>query len=386
MLDVALIGTGEPDAPGRDGFAMAYRHARAYARLDECRLTACADIVPENARRFADEFGVPDEHVFEDYEAMLAAVEPDVVSVCVPPGVHADIVVGCAESGHVRAVHCEKPMADTWGDCRRMAEVCEREGVQLTINHQLRFGRPFRRAKELLDAGAVGDLRRVEWSREHLFDAGTHAFDLSNYYVDAPVEWVLGNVDYREENRWFGAHNENQAVVQWRYENGVYGLAATGVGREFVGCYLRLVGSEGVLELHDDADLPTLRMRTDGGDWRAVDVGGAGVYRPQTGRLGVARKALAARLPERLPGRESLRRLLVEPRYLDLAVEDVVDSLREDREPELHAGGALAAEELIFAAWESSRRRGRIDLPLDIEDNPLAAMVEAGDLLVTPEP
>jgi hypothetical protein len=40
----------------------------------------------------------------------------------------------------------------------------------------------------------------------------------------------------------------------------------------------------------------------------------------------------------------------------------------------------LQATELIFASWESARRRGRVDLPLEIEDNPLEDMVEAGQL------
>ena len=39
---------------------------------------------------------------------------------------------------------------------------------------------------------------------------------------------------------------------------------------------------------------------------------------------------------------------------------------------------------MIFGAWESARRRGRVEFPLDIEDNPLEAMVESGEL--TPEP
>jgi hypothetical protein len=46
----------------------------------------------------------------------------------------------------------------------------------------------------------------------------------------------------------------------------------------------------------------------------------------------------------------------------------------------LGAKNALMSTELIFAAWESSRRRGRVDLPLDTEDNPLVQMIESGAL------
>jgi len=38
---------------------------------------------------------------------------------------------------------------------------------------------------------------------------------------------------------------------------------------------------------------------------------------------------------------------------------------------------------MIFATYESSRRRARIDLPLEIEDSPLHAMIDAGDLVIS---
>jgi predicted dehydrogenase len=56
---------------------------------------------------------------------------------------------------------------------------------------------------------------------------------------------------------------------------------------------------------------------------------------------------------------------------------DLLDALRTGREPELSAAKALQATELIFATYESSRKRGRVDLPLDIEDSPYLAMLGA---------
>jgi predicted dehydrogenase len=72
------------------------------------------------------------------------------------------------------------------------------------------------------------------------------------------------------------------------------------------------------------------------------------------------------------------------PRYIDRAIADLVDALKTGHEPELSARRALNATEIIFAAYESSRRRGRVDLPLRIADNPLAAMVASGDLKPAP--
>ncbi len=70
--------------------------------------------------------------------------------------------------------------------------------------------------------------------------------------------------------------------------------------------------------------------------------------------------------------------------YVERGIADVVDCLATGREPELGAKNALQSTELIFAAWESSRRRGRVDLPLDVDDNPLVEMIESGALKPQP--
>ena len=368
---VAIIGTGaDPEKQDRTGFAMAYRHAPGYLRLDDCDLVACADIVPENARAFADRFGIPQTNVYEDYEEMLAEEDLDIVSVCVPASFHADIVVGCAESGQVSAVHCEKPMATTWADCKRMVDACDRHNVQLTIDNQRRFGAPFRKAKELLDDGAIGDLVRIEWAEDNLFDAGVHTFDLCRFYTDdEPVDWVLSGIDFSEENVWFGTHNENHGLSQWKYDNGVYGLAATGDGSDMVGCYFRLVGDSGVIELGVDGG-PALRYRSDGGDWKTVKTPDS-IHAPAYSLPRAGARKLAQRLPA-VPDRT-----FDKTTFYERAIEEVVNALDEGREPEISGKNALAGTELVYASWESSRRRGRVNLPLDIDDNPLVEMIEA---------
>jgi predicted dehydrogenase len=375
-LDIGFVGTGAtPDDPDSDGFAMAYRHAQGYQRLDDCRLRACADIVPENAAAFADEFGI--DAVFKNSTEMVDEVDLDIVSVCVPPGVHADVVIECAQTGDVAAIHCEKPMAKTWQNCKEMVEVCESEGVQLTINHQRRLGPTYRTAKELLNAGKIGDLQRIELATENLYDAGTHLFDLTDFFTDGTsAEWMLAQVDYREENIWFGAHNENQALAQWRYENGVYGLASMGAGQDAVDCYLRLRGTEGTIEI-GATDGPPLWIRhgkTLG--WRTIDTGENiwGDRNLTTIKAGIAK--LAPMVPV-VPDNPFPHRT-----HIERAIESVVRAVKEGKESELNARTALRGTELVFAAWESVRQRGRIDLPLEIEDNPLESMVESGKLPV----
>jgi predicted dehydrogenase len=185
---------------------------------------------------------------------------------------------------------------------------------------------------------------------------------------------MLAGIDYREDNRWFGTHNENQGLAQWRYTDGVYGLAATGegegMGADFTGCYLRLVGSDGVVEVGVE-DGPALRYRVDGSGWTEVDTGDS-IHGPSEGLV----RAGLRRMLEKAPVLDGAR--LRTPSFYERAIEEVVTALREDREPIISGRRSLNGPRLAFGAWESVRSRGRVEFPLDIEDNPLKAMLEAG--------
>ena len=63
-----------------------------------------------------------------------------------------------------------------------------------------------------------------------------------------------------------------------------------------------------------------------------------------------------------------------------LSVLDLVDSVKTGREPELSGRKALQGAELIFATYESSRRRAKINLPLTVDDSALLTMVANGDI------
>ncbi len=348
-MRVGIIGTGKPKGEeGRTGAAMAYEHAAGYRLLgDACDIAAVADIVQENAEFFARAFDVP--RTYLDYREMLAEEGLDMVSICTWPHLHEQMTVDCAEAG-VRAVHCEKPMATTWGGCKRMVEACRRHGVQLTFNHMRRFAEPMRKAKELLDAGEIGELLRLEFGRYNLCDYGSHQFDICGFFNDqAPALWVIAQVDYRRRRKVFGMDQENQAVALWLYSNGVQGLALT-AGRDLpaLAPHNRLVGTEGVIDLEPPGG-PILRVRRKGaGEWETIEFApGVNVHGP-----GAHERAIA----------------------------HAVECLETGQTPQIGADSALQATELIFASWESARTRGRVDLPLQIDDNPLVAMVESGAL------
>ncbi len=168
------------------------------------------------------------------------------VSICTWMHLHEPMVLAAIQAG-VKAIHCEKPMADSWGGAKRMADAAKDAGVQLTFNHQRRYGAPYVMAKQMLEAGEIGDLMRQEVECGNIYDSGTHWIDMMSFFQgEVPAKWVLGQIDYRNENFVFGAHCENQQVVLTEYENGVMALIMTGTGDvKPVGAVNKLIGTHG---------------------------------------------------------------------------------------------------------------------------------------------
>jgi UDP-N-acetylglucosamine 3-dehydrogenase len=344
-LKVAFIGTGrKPEKAGPMGYAMAYRHGDAYLTLpDDVEMVAAADIVEENAQAFAEKYGFED--IYTDYNEMLAAVKPDLVSICTWPHLHAQMICDCAAAG-VPAIHSEKPVAYAFGDAKRAVAACEASGTKLTFHHQRRYGKPFAMAKQMIDDGVIGDIQKIEIGVGDLFDYGSHNFDMANWFNgERETKWVMCGLDYSTEKLIFGTHNENSAHAIWKYENGVFGTADTGDCEGSVGCHHRIIGSNGMIEIRNGA--PVLRVLAAGKPWAEYDCDGESCHGPN---------------------------------FIERCMADIVDAIKTGRESMMCAKNALRATEQIFACWESVRRRGKVTLPLDIDDNPLLDMVEKGDL------
>ena len=194
---VGVIGCGKPrGSEGATGFGMAHRHMVGFQKTGRCELAAVADINRDNAEAFVREHN-PQAAVYSDYADMMSGGDLDLISVSLWPHLHAKVVCDIAPC-KPKAIHCEKPMDIHWDACLRMHQACKDHGVQLTINHQRRYNKPFGKAKSLLDEGAIGRILRMETAWGNLFDAGTHWLDMLFYFNnDTPAQWALGQIDLR---------------------------------------------------------------------------------------------------------------------------------------------------------------------------------------------
>lgn len=336
---VALIGCGRPwKSPGSTGCGMNNIHVKGYQASGVCDIVALAEPNRETAELFQKSHG--GERIYADYREMLAKEKPDIVSIAVWAPLHYDTVIAAADAG-VKMIHAEKPIAPTWGEARRMVAHCREKGVQLTFNHQRRFLEPFRKAKAIIASGAIGRLQRLESKCHNMFDWGTHWLDMMFFLNDeTPVDWVIGQVDLRGHRMLFDAPLEGQGMTHFKFRNGVRAFMVTGFEADF-GCEIRAIGTEGQLELSDTKDQHLRVWKKGQSDWENIPT------------------------CEGLHGDQAVERAII----------DAIGCLKTHREPELAARKALQSTEVIFATYESSRRRGRVDLPLMIDDSPLIDMI-----------
>ena len=129
-------------------------HANALFGLsEEAVLVGVADARLPAAERFAKEKQV---RAFASVEEMLACPEIDVVTICVPSGLHAELAIKAANAG--KHIIVEKPMAITKEQLDAMEEACTRNGVMLSSIAQSRFTSGVCKAKQANEDGYIGKM------------------------------------------------------------------------------------------------------------------------------------------------------------------------------------------------------------------------------------
>ncbi len=162
-------------------------HAGAYRARPRAELSALVDVDAERVIHAQRLF--PGVQGFSKVEEMLDAVRPDIVSIATHPESHREVVETCARRG-VRAVICEKPIAKSVADGRRMIEACTAAGTLLLINHTRRFDPVLRRLRDEIAAGSLGEITQATvYYTAGVFNTGTHAVDLLRFFL-GDVAWL----------------------------------------------------------------------------------------------------------------------------------------------------------------------------------------------------
>ena len=190
------------------GLAVERCHLPALRKIAGLELIALADSDPARLNRIAGRAGVQRRHT--DYRAMLNDPGVDLVAICAPPRLHAEIGFAAVDAG--KHVLMEKPLALSLRDADRLVERAAGAGCKAMIGFNLRWHRLIRRAWSIIGSGALGPLTTMHttftstsaypredsaWRQRHdlggsvLFDLSVHHFDLWRFLAGCAVEEVF---------------------------------------------------------------------------------------------------------------------------------------------------------------------------------------------------
>lgn len=127
-------------------------HLGHYDKIPEADIVAVCDVNEAEARRVAGERSIP--NVLTDYHDLLAMDEIHAVDVCLHNRLHAPVTIDALGAG--KHVYCEKPMASTYAEAKRMYDVARETGQHLAIQFFSLYDPATRAAKKLIDDGRLG--------------------------------------------------------------------------------------------------------------------------------------------------------------------------------------------------------------------------------------
>lgn len=215
-MRVGVIGAG----------AMGQNHIRTYSQIDGVELVGIADIDKKRIESLSRQYNT---HGYLDYRELLNH-DLDAVSVVVPTTLHKTVALDVINAGVNLLV--EKPIADSIGSARVIAEAALAQGVKLMVGHIERFNPAVLRMKKLIGSGALGKVVCINTRRVGpysprirdvgvILDIGVHDIDIISYLYNSQPEEV-----YAIAGNDLHSH-EDHASIMLRFEDNKAGFVET---------------------------------------------------------------------------------------------------------------------------------------------------------------
>lgn len=178
-------------------------HVEGALDCKDAEIVMICDIDEENLRFAGERYSIPEEKRTTDYMDIVNNKDIDVVTVAVPDQLHVKISCDLLRSG--KHVLCEKPLALKREELEEIIKVSEESGCKFMVGQICRFTPAFEKAKEIIEAGTLGELYFVESEYAHdymklvdnwrsdplrhgVIGGGCHAVDLLRWLAGDPEE------------------------------------------------------------------------------------------------------------------------------------------------------------------------------------------------------
>jgi predicted dehydrogenase len=223
-------------------------HAAAVNNTEDAELYAVCDVNQENATAFAAKFNV--KNIYTDYMEMLNDPEIDVISICVPSGMHGDASIAAARHG--KHIICEKPMEITREKLDSMNDEIKKNNIKFGCVFQKRYMPQVAAVKQALESGRLGKIiiadahlkyyrtpeyyKSAKWRGTWALDGGGVLMNQGIHGIDLLL-WIAGDVDSVFAYCEAFSHDiqvEDTAVAVIKFRSGAFGVieASTALNAE----------------------------------------------------------------------------------------------------------------------------------------------------------
>lgn len=218
-LGVASVGLG----------GMGRNHLKWCAGRDDIRIAALCDV--DQRHLLAASADAPDADAVHDFRDAIHRADVDAVVVATPDHWHALVTIAAAQAG--KHVYCEKPLANSIGEGRAMADAVREAGVVLQTGSHERSNPGASVARRLVAEGKLGDVRLV---RVHLPNSDQHLQEVENFTAPPPDSDPPKELDY---DFWLGhtpvmPYNERRCHFWWRFHSNYGGGEMTDRGAHVI--------------------------------------------------------------------------------------------------------------------------------------------------------
>ncbi len=205
-------------------------HLNNLLQMDQVEVVAVMDPM-EDCQEYARERNIP--HITSTYGELLNSAEFDSVVICSPTNTHADYVEMAAKAG--KHVFCEKPLDLSMTRVVEVLKVVEATNTKLMLGFNRRFDKEFRKVRDLVKEGAVGQphlvkitsrdpgappISYIEKSGGLFLDMTIHDFDMARFVVGKEVEEVYAKGAVLVDSAIGEAGDIDTAVVTLTYTDG----------------------------------------------------------------------------------------------------------------------------------------------------------------------
>ena len=221
MINIGILGAGR----------IGKIHAAAVKNYNNVNLKSIAD--PYLDEKWAKDLGI--ENLYKNVEDIINDESIDAVYICTPTDTHSDLIIKCALKG--KAIFCEKPVDLDINKILEVKKILDKTKVLFQIGFNRRFDSNFKKLKQLVDNGELGNLitlkivsrdpsapplEYVEASGGLFLDMTIHDFDILRFISNEEVEELNVNAGNFVSN--FGDKDIDTAMIHLKLKSGAFAL------------------------------------------------------------------------------------------------------------------------------------------------------------------